>query len=265
MKNIKKAGIILLIISIIMSLINIMPVVGADTYENYVADKQVTALRPGDEVFFDNSGTDWDNIYIYIWQDNSNEYKAWNDAEAMTKIGETNIYKFTVPNIEDFNTHEYKNIIFKNGNDGNQNQTIALGFIESGFCYIVNGSVETERDSDGEWIKDRKIGYWYLYDKSSITEHLDSSKQYQQNKAKYTDESYGNLDDLITQATTELEGEIVLYAYKDDYGNDRNLYYITIATTLKQIDYIIANLQVFEGAINIRNRWKWYSYNRSSR
>ena len=45
MKNLKKVGIILLIISIIMSLINITPVVGADTYENYVADKQVKGLN----------------------------------------------------------------------------------------------------------------------------------------------------------------------------------------------------------------------------
>ena len=246
MKNLKKVGIILLIISIIMSLINITPVVGADTYENYVADKQVKGLKPGDEVFFDNSATNWSNVYIYIWDKEKGEYKAWENADAMTKIGETNIYKFIVPNEGVFNEKKFSNIIFKNGISGDNNQTIDLGFIESGFCYIANSSTTVNG-------KVKKIGYWYLYDKASIVEHLNSSKQYQQNKAKYTEASYKNLDDLITQAATELENEIILYAYKDDQGNDRNLYYITIATTLKAIDNIINNLEVYKGSINIRN------------
>ena len=145
-------------------------------------------------------------------------------------------------------------LIFNNGIGNNENQTIDLGFIENGFVYKINDF------QDG-----KRIGYWYLYDKASIVEHLNSSKQYQQNKAKYTEASYKNLDDLITQAATELENEIILYAYKDDQGNDRNLYYITIATTLKAIDNIINNLEVYKGSINIRNRWKWNCYNRSNR
>ena len=246
MKSLKKVGIILLIISIIMSCINITPIVIAETYEQYVADKQVTALKPGDEVFFDNSITNWSNVYIYIWDSTNGAYKAWNSADEMTKIGDTNVYKFVVPEDNKFTENQYKNIIFKNGISGDGNQTIDLGFIESGFCYIANSSTPVNG-------RVKKIGYWYLYDKASIVEHLNSSKQYQQNKAKYTEASYKNLDDLITQAATELENEIILYAYKDDQGNDRNLYYITIATTLKAIDNIINNLEVYKGSINIRN------------
>ena len=246
MKSLKKVGIILLIISIIMSCINITPIVIAETYEQYVADKQVTALKPGDEVFFDNSITNWSNVYIYIWDSTNVAYKAWNSADEMTKIGDTNVYKFVVPEDNKFTENQYKNIIFKNGISGDGNQTIDLGFIESGFCYIANSSTTVNG-------RVKKIGYWYLYDKASIVEHLNSSKQYQQNKAKYTEASYKNLDDLITQAATELENEIILYAYKDDQGNDRNLYYITIATTLKEIDNIIDNLEVYRGSINIRN------------
>ena len=258
MKNLKKAGIILLIISIIMSFINVTPIAIADTYENYVADKVVKGLKPGEEVFFDNSATNWTNVYIYIWDKENGEYKAWASADAMTKIGDTNVYKFVVPEEQVFNEKNFSNIIFKNGISGDGNQTIDLGFIESGFCYIANSSTTVNG-------RVKKMGYWYLYDKASIVEHINSSKQYQQNKAKYTVESYKNLDDLITQAATEVENEIRLYAYKDDQGNDRNLYYITIATTLKEIDNIINNLEVYKGSINIRNRWKWNSYNRSSR
>ena len=77
MKSLKKVGIILLIISIIMSCINITPIVIAETYEQYVADKQVTALKPGDEVFFDNSITNWSNVYIYIWDSTNGAYKEF--------------------------------------------------------------------------------------------------------------------------------------------------------------------------------------------
>lgn len=249
MKNSKRIGVVLLILAMIVSLIHITPNVIADSYENYVADKEVTALRPGYEIFFDNSGTNWKNVYIYIFGDG--EYKSWNAADAMTKIDGTDIYKYVVPNDEKFTTHDYKNVIFKNGNSGRSNQTINLGFIESGFSYFVTGQYTGEY-LGSDYAKDKQLGYWYLYDKASIVEHLNSSKQYQQNKAKYTDESYSNLDDLITQAATELESEIRLYAYQDENGNDRNLYYITIATTLKAIDKIIENLKVYEGNIDIQ-------------
>ena len=53
MSNAKKIGILLLLVV----LINITPNTLADSYENYITDKEVTALRPGDEIFFDNSGT----------------------------------------------------------------------------------------------------------------------------------------------------------------------------------------------------------------
>lgn len=253
MKNSKRIGVVLLILAVIVSLINITPNVIANSYENYIADKTVTALRPGDEVFFDNSGTNWDNVYIYMWDGTKTDgwYKEWNSADAMTKIDGTNIYKFVVPEDTTFTENNYENIIFKNGKNGNENQTINLGFIESGFSYIVTGKY-TEDYQGSDYAKDRQIGYWYLYDKAPIVEHLNLLKQYQQNKAKYTDESYSNLDDLITQAEIELKNEMKLYAYQDEYGNDKNLYYIKIATTLKAIDDIIDNLKIFEGNINIQ-------------
>ena len=250
MKRSKKIGIILLVVSIIVSMINITPSVIADTYDNYISDKQVSALRPGDEVYFDNSGTSWSNVYIYIYGSNG-EYKSWNNADAMTKIDGTEVYKFVVPEDTKFTENDYKNVIFKNGISGRANQTINLGFIESGFAYIITGAY-TDSYLGSDYAKDKKLGYWYLYDKASIEEHLDSLEQYQQNKDKYTDESYGTLDNLITQAETELENEIKLVAYKDDNGNDRNLYYIPIATTLKAIDKIIANLAIYEGTISVQ-------------
>ena len=242
----------MIFIFIFIAIINITPIVFADTYENIIADKSVTKMNKGDEIFFDNSATNWENVYIYIWQQDGNIYKDWNSADTMTKIDGTNIYKYTVPNEDTFDTNNFNQLIFKNGYDGNSNQTIALGYIESGLAYIANTAIDYDWDINGEWIRDRKKGHWYLYDKSSIVEHLNSSTQYQQAKEKYTNESYLNLDDLLTQAATELENEIVLYAYKDDYGNDINLYYLTISATLKAIDNITTNLQLFKGRIDIQ-------------
>lgn len=146
MKNVKKVGIILLILAIIVSLINVAPITIASTseenYNKYVSeDKPVKAMKPGDVIYFDNSTYNWANVYIYIWDDTISpihEYKSWSKADEMTKIGDTNIYQFTVPDNDEFKNYSFKNLIFKNGNSGNLNQTLDIGFVETGFAYILN-------------------------------------------------------------------------------------------------------------------------------
>ena len=240
MQQIKKVRLIeLMVITLLFSVI-MGTRVYADTYENYIADKPVTTLKPGDEIFFDNSETNWSDVGIYIFG-NDGEYKSWNNSPAMTQISGTDMWKFVVP--YDLTVNKYKKVIFRNrSGSGSSNQTIDLGFIESGFGYKIDGT------SSG-----KRIGYWYVYDKESIVQHLQSSLQYQTNKAKYTESSYSNLDELLTQAATAVEGEIRVYAYKDSSGNDINSYYISIAPTLKQIDNIISNLQIDKRPINITN------------
>lgn len=309
MKNVKKVGIILLILAIIVSLINVTPITIAGTseenYNKYVSEeKKVKAMKPGDVIYFDNSILQWEHVYIYIWDNTVNpahSYKNWGSEDEMTRIGETDFYQFVVPDNDEFNNYSFRMLIFRNGETysgtsktaKNRLQTINLGYVETGFAYKVT-SEAVGNDENDVYIGGKKLGYWHLYDKQSIRDHINSLQQIQNNKAKYTVESYKNLDELIAQANLDLEKEIVLYAKKklnESTGKlvDSNAYYICIATpidepgetgteydeyiekirereenniqtTAKAIDNIVSNLQVFKGNVNIQTDRKWYSY-----
>lgn len=150
----------------------------------------------------------------------------------MTKVaGTDNLYSYTVPS--DVDSDKYNMLIFNCNKSGDQNQTIDLGFIEKGFVYKVDSFKGSKR-----------IGYWYLYDKSSIASHFENVKKYQADKQYYTTTSYGDLDNLITKAATELEDEIRLEEEKNANGNQTGKYYIQIDFTMDEIDTIVNNLVV---------------------
>lgn len=216
---------ILLILALLIAIINIPTVIKAE----YTADKEWSTIKPGDVIYFDMEGLDWDTVNIYIWENGTNNYyKPW-VGETMDKVeGTNNIYSFTAP--ADMESNKYNMVIFNNGNG---NQTIDLGFIEAGFVYKVNG------EENG-----KKTGYWYLYDKSSIVSHLENIKKYQADKQYYTEDSYGNLDELITKAVTELNEEIRLEMERDDNGIHTGMYYIQIDYTIDEIETVINNLIV---------------------
>lgn len=220
---------ILLVMAVLIAAINIPTFTKAE----YHADKQLQAVKPGDVIYFDSTGlSDWDNVYIYLWKGNSSEYiSAWPGIEMTKVAGTDNLYSYTVPS--DVDSDKYNMLIFNCNKSGNQNQTIDLGFIEKGFVYKVDSFKGSKR-----------IGYWYLYDKSSIASHFENVKKYQADKQYYTTTSYGDLDNLITKAATELEDEIRLEEEKNANGNQTGKYYIQIDFTMDEIDTIVNNLVV---------------------
>ena len=219
----------LLVMAVLVAIINIPTFTKAE----YHADKQLQAVKPGDVIYFDSTGlSDWDNVYIYLWKGNSSEYiSAWPGIEMSKVAGTDNLYSYTVPS--DVDSDKYNMLIFNCNKSGDQNQTIDLGFIEKGFVYKVDSFKGSKR-----------IGYWYLYDKSSIASHFENVKKYQADKQYYTTTSYGDLDNLITKAATELEDEIRLEEEKNANGNQTGKYYIQIDFTMDEIDTIVNNLVV---------------------
>lgn len=219
----------LLVIVVLVAIINIPTFTKAE----YHADKQLQAVKPGDVIYFDSTGlSDWDNVYIYLWKGNSSEYiNAWPGIEMTKVAGTDNLYSYTVPS--DVDSDKYNMLIFNCNKPGNQYQTIDLGFIEEGFVYKIDSFKGSKR-----------IGYWYLYDKSSIASHFENVKKYQADKQYYTTTSYGDLDNLITKAATELEDEIHLEEEKNANGNQTGKYYIQIDFTMDEIDTIVNNLVV---------------------
>ena len=95
----------------------------------YTPDKQRTAIKRGDVIYFDTTGLDWNHVYIHIWEDGGDTYKDWGSNDEMTLVdGSDHIYMFTAPNDID---EKYNMIIFHNEFGGNANQTINLSYISS--------------------------------------------------------------------------------------------------------------------------------------
>lgn len=193
----------------------------------YVPDKTHSVFKKGETIYFDSTGLDWEHVFVHIWEKNGATYKEWASNDEMTKVeGTDNIYMFTLPNdIEE----KYNMIIFHSENGGKSNQTINLGHIEENFAYVINGLSEGKR-----------IGYWYLYDKSNLQTHLNTLKQYQDDKEYYTTISYGNLDSLITDIENALNGEIKL----EQDTTDLSKYYIAVDFTFGEADDLVNYLEV---------------------
>ena len=92
--------------------------------------KNIRQLKTGDIIYFDNSGTNWNEVRVYLFsKSGGSERFNWDSRPTMTQIGETGVYKYEITN--DLNIENYKDdhIIFS---DNARHQTIDLGFIETG-------------------------------------------------------------------------------------------------------------------------------------
>ena len=213
-----------IILSLIMIFVALFTI---NVKAEYVADKSHSILKRGDIIYFDTTGLDWQHVFIHIWEKNGDTYKAWSSNDEMTKVeGTDNIYMFTVPNDID---EKYNMIIFHSENGGSQNQTISLGYIEEKFAYKVTDY------SDG-----KRVGYWYLYDKSDLQTRLTNLKVYQTDKDYYTTSSYSNLDELITNIEQALVGDIDL----EQDTNDPSKFYVQVDYTFGEADDIVNALVV---------------------
>ena len=195
----------------------------------YTPDKEHSAIKKGDVIYFDATGLDWNHIYIHIWEKNGATYKAWDSNDELVKVpGEDNIYMFTAP--DSFDEYHYNMIIFHNENGGDSNKTINLGYIEKNYAYKITGYSGSKR-----------IGNWYLYDKTELQTRLSTLKEYQNNKEYYTSTSFSNLDELITNIETAISTEIVLQEDTTTPGK----YYI-------QVDYDFSDANDIVNALEIK-------------
>ncbi|MDE6267433.1 MAG: starch-binding protein [Muribaculaceae bacterium] len=106
----------------------------------YVGDKVYCSMTPfevggGEEenvVYFDNTNTEWEQVYAYIWDDDTADSYAvaWPGTELTEKVG--NVYSYTIPE------GVYNKIIFNN-NAGQQtgNLDLVLGTTYEGEKPVV--------------------------------------------------------------------------------------------------------------------------------
>ncbi len=128
----------------------------------------IRALKTGDVIYFDNSGANWENVCVYLYStEGGTERFPWDKKPGMELDPDAdsgNIYQYPID--PDFNIGDYKDnhVIFSNGLN---EQAINLGFIDTGYAYKVDS-----RTDQGA------IGYWYVYDKTSLKELVARAEAY---------------------------------------------------------------------------------------
>ena len=96
--------------------LNLSVTVNNDTPTNYYAKFEKKTERV---VYFDNSKSNWDTPYIYLW--GSSDTNAGFPGEKMTRIGTSSIYQYKVDLSKNFT-----NVIFSKGDSGDQTANLTL-------------------------------------------------------------------------------------------------------------------------------------------
>ena len=188
--------------------------------------KNIRQLKTGDIIYFDNSGTNWNEVRVYLFsKSGGSERFNWDSRPTMTQIGETGVYKYEITN--DLNIENYKDdhIIFS---DNARHQTIDLGFIETGYAYLVDSE-------EGGKAK----GYWYVYDKSELVDLIRSAKEYEAYSDYLSSASYDELATQIRNAEGVVNSEIRVETDYDGRG-----FYTNFDIALEDLQKSIDDLEI---------------------
>ena len=186
--------------------------------------KNIRQLKTGDIIYFDNSGTNWDEVRVYLFsQSGGSECFDWGSRPSMTQIGETDVYKYEITNDLDIENYKDDYIIFS---DNAGHQTIDLGFIETGYAYLA--------DKD----------YWYVYDKSELVDLIRSAKEYEAYSDYLSSVSYDELVAQIRNAEGVVNSEIRV---KTDY--DGSGFYTDFDIALEDLQKSIDDLEIDTGKL----------------
>lgn len=160
--------------------------------------KDVRAIKTGDVIYFDTKGLNenWDNVKIYFYSTwGGSEIVSWNDSLAMEKIDGTTVFKYTVPANLNAESHNVNMLIFQNGKGGDANQTIDLGFIDTGYAYVIDSTDNNKQK-----------GYWYVYDKSELINLYNSVKDYEE--IYYTSDTWTEFESKLSAALDAINNEM---------------------------------------------------------
>lgn len=203
----------------------------------FCAHIDVRSVKTGDVIYFDNKNVNWDNVKIYFFNSENKTYMVpWDNSVTMTKVSEdSTIYSYTVPDSLNAEVHKCDCVIFHNGNGGDSNQTIDLGFFETGYAFMP------DNNSSG-----KKTGYWYVYDKSQLQELYNSVKDYE--SIYYTEDSWNSFKEKLDSANNLLNNEVRV---GDDPAGGYDCAYETGILDLKTAkDNLVVNKDILKNKID---------------
>ena len=191
-----------------------------------VTYKDIRELKTGDTIYFDNSGTNWNEVKVYFLSKcGGSERFSWNDSPTMTQIGETNVYKYEITSELGIEGYHDDHVIFSNGSG---EQTIDLGFIETGYAYLADSK-------EGN----RAKGYWYVYDKTELVNLIRSAKEYEAYSDYLTTASYDELVAQIRNAEGVVNSEIRVEANPNGNG-----YFTRFDISMEDLQKAIDDLEI---------------------
>ncbi len=188
--------------------------------------KDIRELKTGDTIYFDNSGTNWNEVKIFLFSKCGGQDRfSWDNRPTMTQIGETNVYKYEITSELGIEGYHDDHIIFSNDSG---KQTIDLGFIETGYAYLADSE-------EGGKAK----GYWYVYDKTELVNLIRSAKEYEAYSDYLTTASYNELVTQIRNAEGVVNGEIRVKTNPNGNG-----YYTEFDVSMDGLQGAIDNLEI---------------------
>lgn len=110
-------------------------------------------IRTGDTIYFDNYDTNWSDIRLHIFNNDTNTpLFSWRSDEEKMEYVSGSIYKYTIKETYNVDSGGYNSLVFSGLDWQNAvQQTADLLFVGSGYAYNANSR------------------NWYLYDTSGIT------------------------------------------------------------------------------------------------
>lgn len=160
--------------------------------------KDTRAVKTGDVIYFDTKGlnADWNTVKIYFYSTwGGSEIVSLDNSLNMEKIEGTTVFKYTVPASLNAESHNCNMLVFQNGKGGDSNQTIDLGFIDTGYAYVIDGTDNNKQK-----------GYWYVYDKTELIDLYNSLKDYE--GMYYTSDSWTEFENKLNSSADAINNEI---------------------------------------------------------
>ena len=227
MKVIKKISFIFLLICLVfMSVSNVFCAI------------DVRAVKTGDVIYFDNTDTKWEKVRVYFYSTwGGSEVVSWANSLEMTEVSD-GIYALNIGSELNIEDHNVNMLVFNNGKEGNSNQSIDLGFIDSIYGYKLDG---TENDGKNK-------GYWSVYDKSELETLYDDALTYEE--PFYTVESYSELKKKVELSKSALENEIRLGQIEGEGAGFESEYPTVISDLKNAINNLVVNKDLLKNKIN---------------
>ncbi len=206
----------------------------------YCINVNVGVIETGDVIYFDNSATHWDNVKIYIFHkenDKSTDLKSWDNSDNMTRIGDTDIWKFEITSDMDVDGKLFDWVIFHNGKGNGENQTIDLRYINPIYAFKVDGTEDN-----------KKNGYWYAYDKSELEQLVEDCKKYEEKY--YTEESWAAFETSLNEAKNGLKNELRIKDANNGMPGWECEYLTTVSNLKNAINKLIVDNSALQEKIN---------------